>query len=109
MSTKELSVKQKELAVKLAAQLTAIGLSVDEVTRDTWRFQAVNRVMEPKKETLGAIKALKGRAIFARSKREAEWQLEVLTAITAFEKDGISHPALDALKKQFVQREVATA
>lgn len=103
---KIVSDKQKELAAKYAPQLAALGIPMDEVTKDTWRFQAIGRVLEPKKEDLGAIKELKGRPIYARSSREAQMQLVALRALNALIA-GNTDEATEMLRKEFAQRETA--
>lgn len=103
---KVISQKQKDLAVKFSSQLSALGISMEEVTKDTWRFQAIGRVLEPKAEVLGAIKELKGRPIYARSSREAQMQLVALRALNALVL-GNTEEAKKILKDEFAQRETA--
>ena len=102
------SQKQLDLAAKFAPQLSAIGITQEEILQDAWRFQAVNRDLEPKSEVLGAIKALKGKPIYKRSNREAQMQLAVLTALQEL-MQGKVEEATAILTKEFVQREKAAS
>lgn len=102
------SSKQLDLVTKVLPQLAALGITKEEVLTDSWRFQAVGRVLEPKAEVLGAIKALKGRPIYKRSNREAQMQLQALTALSAL-MQGNFEEAKSILQKEFMQREKAAA
>lgn len=102
------SQKQIDLAVKLAPQLSAIGITQEEVLSDSWRYQAIGRVAEPKGEVLVAIKELKGRPVYKRSSREAQMQLVALRALSAL-LTGKTDEATELLRKEFMQREKAVS
>lgn len=103
MTTQFPTQKQLDLIAKVAPQLTALGITQEEALTDSWRFQVIGRVLEPKEATLGAIKALNGRPMYKRSNREAEMQLNALMALQAL-MAGDSQKATDILKKEFMAR-----
>lgn len=106
MTTRTVSDKQVELITKHAALISALGITVDEAKKDTWRASGVlGRVLSPSEKNLGALKILNARPFYLRSSREAEMQLEVLKALQSLDVAGVKHDAIEALRKYFAKRE----
>jgi hypothetical protein len=108
MTTKTVSAKQIDLITKHAAVVTGMGIEVTEATKDTWRASGVlGRILDPKQEVIGALKELNARPFYARSSREAEMQLTVLRALTAYERNLDSESLIQSLAQYFRKRETA--
>jgi hypothetical protein len=108
MTTKTVSAKQVDLITKNAAVLSGMNIEVSEATKDTWRASGVlGRILDPKPEVIGALKELNARPFYARSSREAEMQLTVLRALTAYDKNMDSDALISSLAQYFKKRETA--
>lgn len=106
MTVKSVSEKQIDLIVKHASLISALGITVDEAKKDTWRASGVlGRILSPSERVLGALKVLNARPFYLRSSREAEMQMTVLESLQKLDAAGVKHDAIESLRKYFAKRE----
>lgn len=108
MTTKSVSQKQIDLITKHAAALSALGITLEDAQKDTWRASgSLGRVLDPSSQVLTALRELGARPFFAKSSREAEMQLTVLRALSDYFKNRDPEAMVAALKTYFMKRETA--
>lgn len=94
---KQASEKQVSIVNTLEKQVTALGIK--DATKSAWHASGViGRVANPDRANIGALDALNARPFYARSSREAEWQVYILKALRDAREAGT-----DAAKDAFIK------
>jgi hypothetical protein len=97
VARKEASDRQKDLVAKLNPVLTAIG--VKDPVKSAWHASgAIGRAANPDGKMIAMLDLLNARPFYARSSREAEWQVFVLKQLKSLRETG-TEAAKDAFIK----------